>query len=65
MHHMNISVNSSPPSAAYVYVAVKRVSIGSGNGLSLVQRQAIPWTTAALLSIGPLRANFGEIWIKI
>ena len=38
---------------------------GSANGLSPVRRQAIPWTNAALLSIGHLRTNFGEIWIQI
>ena len=38
---------------------------GSANGLSPVWRQAIPWTNAALLSIGHLGTNFGEIWIQI
>ena len=44
--------------------SVNWVSIGSGNGLSPVQRQAITWTNAGLLSIGPLGTNFSEIWIK-
>ena len=39
--------------------------IGSGNGLSLIWRQAITWTSAALLSIVPLRMNFSWIWIAI
>ena len=30
-----------------------------------MQRQAITWTNAHFLSIGPLGANFSEIWIKI
>ena len=44
------------------------VSIGSGNqvmGLLLVRRQAITWTNADLLSIGPLGTNFSEILIEI
>ena len=41
---------------------MNRVSIGSDNGLSPVRRQAITWTSAGLLSIGPLRINFSEIW---
>ena len=38
---------------------------GSGNGLSLVQRQFITWTNAELMSFGPLGINFDEILIKI
>ena len=41
------------------------VSIDSDNGLWPVQRQAIIWTNAGLLSIGPIGINFNEIWIKI
>ena len=41
------------------------VSIGSGNGLLPVRRQAITWTNAGLLSIGPLETNFSEIRIEI
>ena len=39
--------------------------IGSDNGLSLDQRQAIIWTNAGILLIGPLGINFGEIVIEI
>ena len=35
--------------------------IGSGNGLSPGQRQAIIWTNAGILLIGPLGTNFSEI----
>ena len=42
-----------------------RISIGSGNGLSPIRRQAITWTNAHLLPIGPLGTNFNEIQIKI
>ena len=39
--------------------------IGSDNGLSPIRRQAIIWTNAGLLSIGPLRTTFSEILIEI
>ena len=39
--------------------------IGSDNGLSPGQRQAIFWTNAGILLIEPLGTNFSEIWIKI
>ena len=35
--------------------------IGSDNGLSPGQHQAIIWTNAGLLFIGPLGTNFNEI----
>ena len=41
------------------------VSIGSGNGLSLVWCQAITWTNAHLLTIEPVGTKFGEIQNKI
>ena len=44
---------------------MNKVSIDSDNGLSPVQRQTIIWTNTVLLSIGPSRWNFSEIWIKI
>ena len=39
--------------------------IGSDNGLSPDRRQAIIWTNAGILLIGPLGTNFSEISIKI
>ena len=39
--------------------------MGSDNGLSPVRRQAIIWTNAGILLIGPLGTNFGEILIVI
>ena len=39
--------------------------IGSDNGLSPVRRQAIIWTNAGILLIGPLGTNFCEIVIGI
>ena len=35
--------------------------IGSDNGLSPGRRQAINWTSAGILLIGPLRTNFSEM----
>ena len=40
-------------------------SIGSDNGLSPGRRQAIIWTNAGILLIGPLWTNFSEILIEI
>ena len=39
--------------------------IGSDNGLSPDRRQAIIWTNARILLIGPLGTNFSENWIEI
>ena len=39
--------------------------IGSDNGLSPNRYQAIIWTNAGILLIGPLRTNFSEILIEI
>ena len=47
------------------HICITRVSIGSDNGLAPNRRQAIIWTNAGLLSIGPLVTNFSEILIKI
>ena len=44
---------------------VTNTNIGSDNGLSPGQRQAIIWTNAGIVSIGPLATNFSEILIKI
>ena len=42
----------------------KLTSIGADNGLSPGRRQAIIWTNAGLLLIGPLRTNFSEILME-
>ena len=48
------------------HICVSKLTIiGSDNGLSPVRRQAIIWTNAGLLSIGPLGTNFSEILIEI
>ena len=48
----------------YIYVS-KLTIIGSENGLSPGRRQAIIWTNAGILLIGPLGTNFIEILIGI
>ena len=44
---------------------VKQTIIGSDKGLSPVRRQAIIWTNAGILVIGPLGTNFSEFLIAI
>ena len=48
----------------FIYVS-KLTIIGSDNGLSPGRRQAIIWTNAGILLIGPLGTNFDEILIEI
>ena len=43
----------------------KLTIIASDNGLSPGRHQAIIWTNAGILLIGPLGTNFSEIWIGI
>ena len=43
----------------------KQTTIGPDNGLSPGQHQAIIWTIAGILLIGPLGTNFSEILIGI
>ena len=43
----------------------KLTTIGSDNGLAPHRHQAIIWTNAGILLIGPLRTNFIEIFIEI
>ena len=43
----------------------KSTNIGSNNGMLPGRRQAIIWTNAGILLIGPLETNFSEILIKI
>ena len=48
------------------YMSVNWAIIGFGNGLLPVQKQAIIWTNADLLSIESFfRTKFIEMWIKI
>ena len=48
------------------HICVSKLTIiGSDNGLSPNRRQAIIWTNAGLLLIGPLGTNLSEILIEI
>ena len=48
------------------YICVNDLSIiGSDDGMSPDQCQAIIWTNAGILSIGPLREHFNEVLIEI
>ena len=48
------------------HICVNKLSnIGSDNGLSPDRRQAVIWTNAVMLLIGPLGTNFTEILIGI
>ena len=48
------------------HICVNKLTIiGSDNGLSPGRRQAIIWTNAGILLIGPLGTNYGEIAITI
>ena len=57
-------LNSLRPSDAYICVS-KLTIMDSYNGLSPARRQAIIWTNAGILLIGPLGTNFNEISIEI
>ena len=48
-----------------IYASVNLTIIGSDNGLSPGRRQAITWTSAGILLIGPLGTNFSEILMEI
>ena len=49
-----------------MHICVSELTIiGSDNGLSPGRRQAIIWTNAGILLIGPLATNFSEIVIRI
>ena len=49
-----------------MHICVSKLTIiGSDKGLSPGRRQAIIWTNAGILLIGPLRTNFSEMLIEI
>ena len=59
-----INFNSLKPSDAYICICNLTI-IGSNNDLSPGRHQAIIWTNAVILLIGPLGTNFNEILIQI
>ena len=48
----------------HIYVSNQTI-IDSDNGLAPDRRQAIIWTNAGILLIGPLGTNFSEVLIEI
>ena len=49
--------------SAYIYICIGNLTIiGSDNGLASGRRQAIIWTNAVILLIGPVGTNFCEIF---
>ena len=49
-----------------MHICISKLTIiGSDNGLSPGQRQAIIWTNVGILLTGPLETNFSEIFIAI
>ena len=65
MMTMYVHIFTGLPIVLHIYASVNRGSIGSDKGLSPGRRQAIIWTNAEILPIGPLRINFSEILIEI
>ena len=62
LHYHNTAAFNSFSDA----ICVSKLTItGSDNGLSPDRRQAIIWTNAGILLIGPLGKNFIEILIEI
>ena len=52
--------------SSLTHICVRKLTIiGSDNGLSPAQRQAIIWTSAGILLIGALRTEFSETLIVI
>ena len=62
MYHQTFAPLTHLPLVPPVF---NRVSIGSGNGLLPVWRQATTWTNTSLLSIEPLGINFSAIRVAI
>ena len=59
-------INSLTHWGHVTHICVGKLTIlGSDNGLSPGRRQAIIWTNAGILLIGPLGTNFSEILIEI
>ena len=63
-HQLELRFNSLRPSDAYICVGNLTI-IGPDNGLLPGRCQAIIWTNAGILLIGPWGTNFREILISI
>ena len=71
-YHIKFSIYASTGLSALTHwgrvshICVGKLTIiGSDNGLSPGRRQAIIWTNAGILLIGPLERKFSEILIEI
>ena len=64
IHHILISLLTHWGQMTHIYVS-KLTTIGSDNGFSPGQRQAIIWTNSVILSIGPSGTNVSGILIAI
>ena len=66
MYHFITRLNGLTHWGPVTHIRVGELTIiVSDNGLSPGRRQAIIWTNAGMLLIGPLGTNFSEILIKI
>ena len=65
-HTVSLGHNELTHWGRVTHICVTRLTItGSDNGLSPERRQAIIWTNAGILLIGPLGTNFSENLIEI
>ena len=64
IRYVNLWILNSLGRVTHICVS-KLTIIGSDNGLSPRRRQAIIWTDAGILLIGPLGTSFSEISIEI
>ena len=65
-HIVSLGCNELTHQGPVTHICVSKLTIiGSDNGLSPGRRQAIIWTNAGILLIGPLGTNFSEILIEI
>ena len=66
IHKINLKILLLTHWGRVTHICVGNLTIiGSDNGLSPGRRQAIIWTNAGILLIGPLGTNFSEILIRI
>ena len=66
IYHQNPMMKDLTHWGRVTHICVSKLTIiGSDNGFLLDRRQAIIWTSAGLLLIGPLGTPFSEILIEI
>ena len=62
-HILSSQLSSQFKAKWHIYASANETIFGSGNGLSPGRHQAIIWTSARILLIGPSGTNFNEILI--